>query len=494
MAEIKLVDVSIRDGNQSLWGATGLDTAQILEIAGQLDRVGFHAIDFTSSTHMAVAVRYFKNNPWERIRRVRAAMPHSPLQLITTGLRFIAWQQAGPDFMRVVYRTLQKNGIRRFIILDPMHDADAVIEAARIAKEEGDAEVMGALTFTLSEVHDDQFYADFAAKLATSPHIDLFYLKDPGGLMSPERVRTLAPAVKAAIGDKRLEIHAHCTIGYGPVTSLAAADLGIIDAVHVGIGPLGDGSSLPEAGRMVANLREAGHEVPIDDKALANVSDYWWRLAEAQNLAPGTPQAFDASFLRHQIAGGVMTTTLRQLEELQLGHLFPRVIAETERVRAELGYPIMVTPFPQMVMTQATTNIVSGQRYSQVSDQILRYALGKLGRPTSPLDPEVLDAIMDRPRAKEIASEPDFPDYADLRKRFGESMPDEEFLLRAVMPGDQVDAMLAAGPSGSHYTPEAAPVLELLKEIAARPAARDIVIERPGFRLALHAGASTGAA
>lgn len=193
MAEINLVDVSVRDGNQSLWGATGLNTAQMLDIAGQTDRVGFSAIDFTSSSHMAVAVRYFRNNPWERIRRVAAAMPRSPLQFITTGLRFIAWQQADPDFMRLVYRRLQLNGIRRVIILDPMHDADAVIEAARICKEEGDARIMGALTFTLSDVHDDQFYADFAAKLAKSPYIDLFYLKDPSGLMSPERVRTLAP-------------------------------------------------------------------------------------------------------------------------------------------------------------------------------------------------------------------------------------------------------------------------------------------------------------
>ena len=358
MAEIDLVDVSIRDGNQSLWGATGLHSAQMLEIAGKLDRAGFRAIDFTSSTHMAVAVRYFRNNPWERIRRMRAAMPRTPLQFITTGLRFIAWQQADPEFMRLVYRRLQANGIRRFIMLDPMHDPDAVIEASRLVKEEGGAEVMGALTFTLSDVHDDAFYADFAGKLAASPHVDLLYLKDPSGLMSPERVRSLAPAVKAAIGNKKLEIHAHCTIGYGPVTSLAAADLGYISAVHVGIGPLGDGSSLPEAGRMLANLKEAGHSVPVDEAVLGQLSDYWWRLARAEGLPPGRPQSFDASFLRHQIAGGVMTTTKRQLDELKLGHLFPAVIEETERVRAELGHPIMVTPFPQMVMSQALFNVI----------------------------------------------------------------------------------------------------------------------------------------
>ena len=487
MAEIGLIDVSIRDGNQSLWGATGLDTAQILEIAGALDRVGFGAIDFTSSSHMAVAVRYFRNNPWERIRRTRAAMPRTPLQFITTGLRFIAWQQADPDFMRLVYRRLQANGIRRFVMLDPMHDADAVIEAARIIREEGEAEVMGALTFTLSDVHDDAFYAGFAAKLAASPDIDLFYLKDPGGVMSPERVRTLAPAVRAAIGDKRLEIHAHCTIGHGPLASLEAASLGI-SAVHVGIGPLGDGSSLPEANRMLANLREAGHEVPIDAAALQRVTEYWTRLAAANGLPPGTPQAFDANFLRHQIAGGVMTTTLRQLDELGLADRFPAVIVETEQVRAELGFPIMVTPFPQMVMSQALFNVIGSARYAQVSDQVIRYILGKFGRPTRPVDAAVEAAILDRPRAREIVGEADFPTLADLRRRFGAAMDEEEFLLRAVMPGDQVDAMLGAGLSRAGHTPEAAPLLSLLKQLAARPAARDIVIERPGLRIALHAG------
>jgi oxaloacetate decarboxylase (Na+ extruding) subunit alpha len=490
VAEINLVDVSIRDGNQSLWGATGLNTAQILQIAGQLDRVGFRAIDFTSSTTMAVAVRYFQNNPWERMRRVRAAMPRTPLQFITTGLRFIAWQQADPDFMRLVYRLLQANGIRRFIMLDPMHDAESIITASRLIKEEGDAQVMGALTFTLSAVHTDKFYADLARKLAASPHIDLLYIKDPGGLMSPDRIRTLAPAVKAAIGNMPLEIHAHCTIGYGALSSLAGVETGVIDTVHVGIGPLGEGSSLPEAARMVANLREAGHDVPIDDKALANVSHYWSRLAVAEGLPVGAPQAFDASFLRHQIAGGVMTTTLRQLQELNLGDRFPAVIAETEQVRAELGYPIMVTPFPQMVMSQALFNVIGTKRYAQVSDQVIRYILGKFGRPTSPVDPAVEAAILDRPRAKDIAAEDDFPTLGDLRKRFGNAMDDEEFLLRAVMPNDQIDAMLGAGRSRATYTPEAAPFFKLLRELAARPAARDIVIERPGLRLALHGGAA----
>ncbi|MDE2562678.1 MAG: biotin carboxyl carrier protein [Sphingomonadales bacterium] len=489
MTALKLVDVTMRDGNQSLWGATGLNTAHMLQAAALTEACGFRAVDFTSSSHMAVAVRYFQNDPWERIRRMHAAMPTTPLQFITTGLRFIAWQQADPEFMRLVYRQLQLNGIGRFVLLDPMHEVPAVVEAARLVKAEGSAEVMCALTFTLSEFHTDEFYANFARAVGQSRDIDLFYIKDPSGLMSVDRVRTLAPAVKAAIGNRPLEIHAHTTIGQGMLSSLEAAKLGV-SAIHVGVGPGGDGSSLPEANRMLANLEEAGHTVDIDCDALAKLTSYWTRLAAAEGLPPGTPQNFDGSFLRHQIAGGVMTTTKRQLEELGLGDRLGAVIAETEQVRAELGYPIMVTPFPQMVMSQALFNVIGTKRYAQVSDQVIRYVMGKFGKPTSPVDRHILGAIMDRPRARELEDEPTFPALSDLKRQFGARMPDEEFLLRAVMPPEQVDAMLAAGRSRATYSPEAAPILALLRRLAANPQARDVVIERPGLRIALHAGAA----
>ena len=239
---------------------------------------------------------------------------------------------------------------------------------------------------------------------------------------------------------------------------------------------------------MVANLRAAGHEVQIDDSELAAVADYWTRLACAERLPPGTPQAFDASFLRHQIAGGVMTTTRRHLAELKLEHRMAEVIVETERVRADLGYPIMVTPFPQMVISQALFNVIGAHRYGQVSDQVIRYVMGKFGRPTRPVDPAVEAAILDRPRARELLSEPDFPTLGQLRRRFGARMNEEEFLLRAVMPAEQVDAMLACGRSRSSYSPQGAVILQLLRKLAARPPAQNIDLECSGLRIALGAG------
>jgi oxaloacetate decarboxylase alpha subunit len=492
MADIQLLDVSIRDGNQSLWGAMGFTTAQILAIAPVMDRVGFRALDFTSSTHMGVAVRTHKENPWERIRSTRAATPNTPLQFIGTGLRFISWEGQHPDFMQLVYDCLVANGISRFVVLDPMHDAEALLESARMIRKAGATEIIAALTYTISDVHDDAFYANLAAQVSKSPHIDRAYIKDPSGLLTPERARTLIPAVRAKLGTMPLELHSHCTIGLSPSSYMAAADLRV-EVLHVACGPLANGSSLPNAQRVIANLREFGHSVNIDDRSLALVADYFSRLAEAENLPAGTPQEYDASFLRHQIAGGVMTTTRRQLAELKLEHRFADVMREVVQVRAELGDPIMVTPFPQIVCTQALYNIIGAERYGNVSDQVIRYMLGKFGRPTVPVDANVKDRILSRPRAKELAAEPPPMPPGELRKRFAPGISDDEFLLRAAMPSEEVDAMLAAGPTRRHYNPDMQPILKLLRELQKRAAATDIVIEKPDFRFELRTSHNSGA-
>ena len=485
MATIDLVDVSIRDGNQSLWGATGLNTAQIVQIAPVMDRVGLRALDFNSSTHMAMAVRYNRENPWDLIRLTRAAAPNTPLQYITTGFRFISWETADPDFMRLVYRTIANAGIGRIIVLDPMHDLGGLLSSAKMAKEAGIADVMAALTYTVSAVHDDAFYAGIAKAAADCPYVDRAYIKDPAGILLPDRAKTLVPAVKAVMGSKPLEIHAHCTIGLGPLTYMTAAELGV-DCVHTAAGALANGTSLPLGSRVVSNLREMGHTVDIDDRTLGLVESYFTRLADAEGLPKGTVQEFDASYLRHQMPGGAMTTMKRQLEELGQVHKLAAVAEEIPRVRAELGYPIMVTPFPQIVMSQAMLNVTTGTRYGNVPDQVIRYVLGKFGRPTAPVDPNVLDRITNLARAKELLAEPPALNPKDLRKKFGPNMSDEELLLRAVMPQEQVDAMLAAGPAKLGYNPDTRGLVEMLRELTKRPPG-DIEVEKPGLKISLRA-------
>ena len=492
MADVELVDVSLRDGNQSLWGATGLRTRHIVRIAPVLDRIGFRALDFTSSTHMGVAVRNHREDPWERIRLTHAATPHTPLQFIGSGLRFISWEPVHRDVIRLAYRCLVAAGMARFVVLDPMHDMAAMLQSARDVRAAGGTEIIGALTYTVSAVHDDAFYASLAAQMAASPDFDRVYVKDPAGLLTPERARTLFPAVRAALGGRLpLELHSHCTIGLSPLTYLAAADLGV-DVLQVACGPLSNGTSLPNAERVVANLRELGHTVDIDDRLLAAASDYFGLLAAAEGLPPGLPQEYDASFLRHQMAGGVVTTLRRQLSELGLAEKFDEVMAEVSQVRAELGHPIMVTPFPQMVCGQALVNVLGTERYGNVPDQTIMYVLGKFGRPTAPVDPAILDRILDRPRTRELQAEPPPAPPEELRKKLPRGISDEEFLLRATMPAAEVDAMLAAGPARRRYNPRLKPVLDLLGGLAARPPADELVIDKPGFRLALRAASEGG--
>jgi oxaloacetate decarboxylase (Na+ extruding) subunit alpha len=168
LPKIDLIDTSIRDGNQSLWGATGLNTAMMLEIAPVMDRVGFGAIDFSTSTHMAVAVRFKKENPWDRLRLMRKAMPRTPLQFLTTGMRFISWELAHPEFMRLTFRLLIRNGIRRFAVMDSMNDMKALLAVAGAIRSEGD-DIIAALTYSVSPVHTDKHYVSCAKRLAQSP-------------------------------------------------------------------------------------------------------------------------------------------------------------------------------------------------------------------------------------------------------------------------------------------------------------------------------------
>jgi oxaloacetate decarboxylase alpha subunit len=492
MADIQILDVSIRDGNQSLWGATGLATPHILQIAPVMDRVGFRAIDFTSSTHMGVAVRTHREDPWERIRLTHAAMPNTPLQFIGSGLRFISWEPLHPEMMQLAYDRLVEAGMSRFVVLDPMHDMDAVLRSAGMIRAAGADEIIAALTFTVSEVHDDAYYAGLASAMAAVRDIDRVYIKDPAGLLTPDRARTLIPAVRERLAGKALELHSHCTIGLSPLTYLLAADLGV-GVLQVACGALANGTSLPDAERVVANLRVNGHAVDIDDRLLAAVSAYFTQLARAEGLPAGKPQEYDASYVRHQVAGGVVTTTKRQLAELGLADRFGEVMREVSRVRAELGYPIMVTPFPQIVCSQALYNVIGNERYANVSDQVIRYVLGKFGRPTAPVDPDVADCILSRPRAAEIRAEPPPLPPSELRKRFTAGIPDTELLLRATMPADQVDAMVAAGPARRTYNPGVKGVLDLLSGLRDRPAPDHLVVDKPGFHLELSTAEREGA-
>jgi oxaloacetate decarboxylase (Na+ extruding) subunit alpha len=484
MTQVNLIDTTLRDGNQSNWGATGLDTGMMLQIAPVMNRIGFESIDFTTSTHMAVAVRFLQEDPWERLRLFRAATPDTPLSFLTTGMRFISWESASEELMGFAFRLLVNNGIRRFAVMDPMNNVPAMLNMADITRKAGGEQIVAALTFTLSPVHDDAHWAKAAGALAASGKFDKIYIKDPGGFISADRVKTLMPAVRAVMGHVPLEFHSHTTIGLASFSYLEAANQDV-QALHTSASSAANGTGQPAMSTTIANLRDLGHKVDVDDEAVAEMDGYFTALAKSEGLSDRGPGDFDRSYFRHQIPGGVMGTMIRQLQETGRENLLPAVLQEVEKVRAEFGFPIMVTPFSQLVATQALLNVTSNERYQTVPDEVTRYVLGRFGTPAMPMDANVEDRIRSSARAKEIEDEATMASLDELRGRIGKQYCDEEFLLRAVMPADQVDAMVAAGAARPGYNPETKPVMDLIRELTARKSLGMVKIKKPGLRLEL---------
>jgi oxaloacetate decarboxylase (Na+ extruding) subunit alpha len=467
---IEYVDTTMRDGNQSLWSATGLTTPDVLAIAPTIDRVGYHACDFTSSTHMAVSVRFHHEDPWERIRLMSAAMPNTPLSMITPGLRFIAWVPAEDDVMELVFKLVVRNGIRRLQIADPSNDVARLKRVAELAKSQGMDEVVIGLTYSISDVHTHQYYAERAAALADCAHMDRLYLKDPGGLLTVDAVRELAPHFVSAAGGRTVELHSHCTIGLAPVVYVEGVKAGF-QVVHSASGPLSRGTSQPEVRTTVRNLEANGFESDLDLEAEAIVAEHFAELARAKGLPPGQPREFDAVYYRHQLPGGMVTTTRRMLEELRRPELFDAVLEEVTRVRAEMGYPILVTPVSQFVASQAARNVIDPERWANVSDETVRYFLGHYGESPAPIDPAIADRVLSLPQANQLRDLKPIS-LEGARERFGRRISEEELLLRLTMPAEQVDAMVAnrghAAPAPA-ARPGRSPVVSLLQELARRP-------------------------
>ncbi|NEK86871.1 biotin carboxyl carrier protein [Blastococcus saxobsidens] len=453
---VRLVDTSLRDGNQSLWGATGLTTGMVEAVGPALERARFHALDFTSSTHLSVGVRFHQEDPWERIARMRAVVPTTPLSLITTGMRFMSWDRSPESVMRMALAALARHGMRRLQIAEPMNDTEAALAVARMAHEEGIEQVVAAVTFTESPVHTDDLYRKAAEALAADPAVDAVYLKDPGGLLTMERTAALVPELLEAVGDVPLELHSHCTTGVAPQVYVLAAQLGV-PILHTAIGALANGTSQPSITRLAANLDAVGIDVDIDLAAVAEAEELIAAFAATQGLAPGAPTDYDLSPHAHQVPGGMMGTLKRQLAEMRVPELLPAVLEEVRRVRAELGYPIMVTPYSQFVGSQAVLNVVgarSGQaRWSRLPDEVIRYVLGHFGPPPGRVDPDVERLVAASPRTTELDVPWPEPTADELRERARAAasgpVSDDEAVLRAVLPAEQLAAVAAAGPAPS---------------------------------------------
>ena len=490
MSDVKFVDTTLRDGNQSLW-AFNMKTAAMLEAIERMDEAGFESMEFFSATMIKKYVREHKENPWHWLREGARRARNTPLRLhggVKGGL-----EKKPTAVARLVVQHVVDSGIRLTRTSNPWNDysvfKEDVDELGRLG-----VDAVVNLIYSVSPRHTDEYYARKAREAAAMKPYRICF-KDVGGLLTPERTRTLVPIVLENVGDTPVEFHAHCNNGLAPLNYIEAIKLGMT-TIHTGVPPLANGSAQPSVFNMAQNLRTLGHTVSVNEEVLKPVQEHFTFVAKRDGLPMGAPAAFDQSVYNHQVPGGMISNFVHQLRLVGMEDKLPAALEEAARIRAEWGYPIMVTPLSQFVGTQAAFNIILGERYKQVSDQSIQYALGIWGREGAELmDPDVKDRILGRPRAKawEGWVQPD-PSLKEVRTQLGgPSISDEELVMRVYAGDEAVEALQTAGRP-REYLSASQPLVRLINELTRQKEYTQVYIRKPGFSLTLGRNANGDAA
>ncbi len=482
MTRIQIVDTTLRDGHQCLW-ATRMSTAMMRPVLDHMDRIGFDALEVIGAVQFDTCVRYLKENPWARLRLFRERLTRTPLQAVIRSKCALSFGLQPDDIAELWVERLIANGMDRIIGFDGLHDIDNLVGFLTHAKKLG-ATTIGWLIFCESPIHTDALYVAKAREFITRCKVDALMIEDTSGILTPERTRTLVPALKQEIGAMPLGLHTHNLAGLGQRTYIEAVRLGV-DHLYTCIAPIADGNAPPAIQTTAHNLRHLGFEVTVDDRLIDEVGRHFEAVAVREDKPLGRPQDFDATIFDHQIPGGVMSNFVSQLRAAGLEDRLEEVLAECHRVREELGWPIQVTPFSQLIEVQATFNVVSGERYARIPDEVKMYALGYYGKPLSPLDADALDRIVEN-GSKAIAAEPPAlePALPALRRRYPEA-DDEELMLRHAFPEAVVEAMLAEPPDETDYSRAARPHMSLIEAFARHSGLDQISLQTADLKLDL---------
>ncbi|HEY2987518.1 MAG TPA: hypothetical protein VGL11_07315 [Candidatus Binatia bacterium] len=481
MDEIHFVDTTIRDGHQSLW-AENMTTGMMLPVAERMDNAGFEAIELLSSSHMKKCVKELKEDPWERVRQIAKRVTKTPLRLIAG--RVNTFEITPLSVYLLFMERMAANGLRQARISSEWNELENWRYKVAGARQYG-METIVNLIYSVSPKHTDEYYARKTREAASLKPYRLC-LKDPGGLLTPERTRALVPIIYENAPGIPLELHTHCTTGLGGLCALEAIKLGV-KSINTAIPPLANASSNPSLFNVAQNARALGYATAIDEDSLKPVSEHFTIIAQREGFRIGAPVEYDYSQYQHQVPGGMVSNLRHQLKKVGLENRIDAALEEATRVRAEFGYPIMVTPLSQFVGSQAAINVIVGERYKQVTDQVIQYALGLWGEEgATDMDPEVKDKILNRPRARELAQwEPPQPSIHEVRQKIGgPGVSDEDLLLRWLLHQEEIDAMRAAGPI-KEYSTAIHPLVALIEELAQRADTDRIHMEKPGFTLTL---------
>jgi oxaloacetate decarboxylase alpha subunit len=484
MKEITFIDTTLRDGHQSLW-ATRMRTAHMIPIAPMMDEAGFKSIELMGTVHFDACLRYLRENPWERIRLMARAAPRTPLGALIRSKSLTSFNIVPDSIIELWIKRCAANGLRRLMIFDALHDWSNLSRSISVARSEG-IEVAVPLVYSLSPVHTDQFYAQKTAEMVERLKPDAVMIKDSIGLLTPERTRTLVPMIKRHIGELPLEMHSHCTTGLAPLCCLESVKLGV-DSIYTCVSPLANGPSHPSVENMTMNLRRLGFVPRINEAAVKAVSEHFRYVAKREGKPMGAPVEYDAFQYIHQVPGGMITNLQFMLSQRGMEHRLEEVLEEVSVIREEWGYPVMITPFSQLVGTQAVLNCLLGERYKVATEEAIRYILGHYGTTPAPVNQNVKDKILSLPEARGLLHwEQPQPSIGELRKEIGRpGISDDELLLRVLFPEEHVEATLAAGPIDTRYPDGSKPVMALLQELTKRKDYSYINVQKKGFSLSI---------
>jgi len=462
MTQIQLIDTTLRDGQQSMW-ALNMRTGMMMPALADMDAAGFEAIEFFLPTQqLKKMVRDLREDPWQWMKAGVNGVKKTPLRL-HGGYKPHSFSRVPASVGKLLNQKMAENGFTVTRTSHQWNDYEDMQEEVDELRKLG-IETIVNLIYSVSPRHTDEYFVERAKSArAIKPYRICF--KDVGGLLTPERIRELLPKIIAAVGDVTLEFHGHCNNGLGPLNILEVVRQGITH-IHTAIPPLANGSSQPSVFNVEKNLKALGYEPDVDVSVLRPVEAHFTYVAKMEGLPIGIPAEWDQSLYHHQVPGGMISNLEYQLRKVGMENRLEETLEESIQVRAEFGYPIMVTPLSQFVGSQAAINVIVGERYKEVTDETIQYALGYWGKEAvKVMDPEIRAKILDRPRTEEFLDwKPVDMPLDEVRKKYGKHLTDEELILRVYVDEEAVNIARKAPPP-QPYLSSQQPLVQLVQNL-----------------------------
>ncbi|MBO5049805.1 MAG: pyruvate carboxylase subunit B [Oscillospiraceae bacterium] len=390
--KVQFVETVLRDANQSLI-ATRLPYEKFEPMLETIDKAGYYAAECWGGATFDVCLRYLHEDPWERLRKIRAKMPNTKLQMLLRGQNVLGYSHYPDDFVKLFVAKAVENGMDVIRIFDALNDVKNMKVAMEATVNAG-AIASGTISYTTSPVHTHAKYVEMVKELKKMG-ASTICIKDMAGIMGPQEAYDMVSAIKDAV-DLPIDLHTHSTTGLAFMTYLKAVEAGV-DIIDTAISPFSGGTSQPATETMAYALRQLGYQVDLDDACTTKMSDFFKTLRD-EFVADGTlmPKAMatDTQCLTYQVPGGMLSNLLSQLKQMNALDKFEEALAETPRVRADMGYPPLVTPTSQMVGVQAVRNVLDGERYKTVSKEIKAYCRGEYGTTPAPIDKDIQARIL----------------------------------------------------------------------------------------------------